>query len=84
MTAPLMPGGESTSARLRRVEQERDELAQRVTALERERAAWDRHHVEVVRQRDQARAELVSARAELEQLRARLAATTTHPTEGES
>lgn len=90
--APVMPGGESTSALLRqtqtalaasqadltRVEQERDEARDLIDQV-RDRAARlgdialerRRERNEAWRERDLARAELASALAELEQLRAR-------------
>lgn len=76
--------GESTSARLRRVEAERDELRIRLTNEHQSTLALlDRRNVELRLERDaqvqlrrrliSAEAELASARTELEKLRAQLA-----------
>lgn len=106
---PLMPGGESTSARLRRVEQERDDALAAQARLS-DRLTESAIRLAAYRQgRDLLRAELVSARQELYAARADvkrlrgelrqaadnaqllrsdrerlLAATTTHPTEGDT
>jgi hypothetical protein len=59
-----LPGGESTAALLRRAEQERDEAHATI------RAYVDSAE-QLLAERDLARAELASARQEIEQLRAR-------------
>lgn len=60
MTDFDLPGGESTSAQLRRVTAERDELAQRLAELTDTFRSFDRSAFAIMKQRDTARAELAA------------------------
>lgn len=64
--------GESTSAALRRVEQERDDLTQQLKASRSEGVQLSRRIYSLLKERDDALAELASARQELDQATARV------------